>query len=176
MKLRVKSLASPDQPKPDWKPMVFSRSKQGSPDIWPVISEPGSGFAVPIWNHIVSRYHSAAQEIPKSLKLPRANLGKNPKWGTITFSLEEKLQTKDWQVTEQAIEKRKKTEREILSSTSRIQKAKQDVQLEQQKQENNQVDLSKVRKQIIRFVISFVFTEIEKTALGGLHITVWHLV
>ena len=85
---------------------------------------------------------------------------------TLTFCLEEKLQTKDWQVTEQAIEKRKKTEREILSSTSRIQKAKQDVQLEQQKQENNQVDLSKVRKQIIRFVITFVLRKLRKTALA----------
>ena len=40
------------------------------------------------------------------------------------------------------------------------------MQLEQQKQENNQVDLSKVRKQIIRFVITFVLRKLRKTALA----------
>jgi len=57
--------------------------------------------------------------------------------------LEEKLHSTDWQVMEQAVEKRKKDELAILSSTSRIQKAKQAVQLEQ---ENKPVDLSKLRK------------------------------
>ena len=53
---------------------------------------------------------------------------------------------------EQAVEKRKKDELAILSSTSRIQKAKQAVQLEQ---ENKPVDLSKLRKLSTRF--EFVF-------------------
>ena len=66
---------------------------------------------------------------------------------TLAF-LEEKLHSSDWQVLEQTIEKRKKDELAILSSTSRIQKAKQAVQLEQ---ENKPVDLSKLRKLTIRF-------------------------
>ena len=49
---------------------------------------------------------------------------------------------------EQAVEKRKKDELAILSSTSRIQKAKQAVQLEQ---DNKPVDLSKLRKLSTRF-------------------------
>ena len=70
---------------------------------------------------------------------------------TLAF-LEEKLHSTDWQVMEQAVEKRKKDELAILSSTSRIQKAKQAVQLEQ---ENKPVDLSKLRKLSTRF--EFVF-------------------
>ena len=66
---------------------------------------------------------------------------------TLAF-LEEKLHSTDWQVMEQAVEKRKKDELAILSSTSRIQKAKQAVQLEQ---ENKPVDLSKLRKLSTRF-------------------------
>jgi len=66
---------------------------------------------------------------------------------TIAF-LEEKLHSTDGQVMEQAVEKRKKDELAILSSTSRIQKAKQAVQLEQ---DNKPVDLSKLRKLSTRF-------------------------
>jgi len=61
--------------------------------------------------------------------------------------LEEKLNTTEWQVKEQAVEKKKKIDHLILSSTARIQKAKQSVELEQ---ENNPVDLHALRKKSSR--------------------------